>query len=309
VDAAGLAALLKAKIVKQLDALWPKDAASLERFCQMMVPALRNTLAAKWPTPEEVDGVTTEAAAGPGSLARISVRHLGLPAQIELLAYAPAGEQRRASLLVASTDQEFESILQELRLFRSVPVRASEENVSRRHYGQAVFVLQFQPHDTEIASGGTEQQRRQFGPTYYRTALAWQVQDVLTALAYLTERAGFRDVRLAGFGEAGVPTLFARALEPTGKVSATIADLGGFDSQDEKIWTGSRTQPGILRLGGLTTAAILVAPGELILHNAGAHLDTAPIRAAYQAAVRDSALEVSDPLCSVNRILELIGLM
>lgn len=219
------------------------------------------------------------------------MRHPGVLAAIELLGSVPAGEKRRAALLVASTAQEVESVLQPLQLGR-----------------QAVFVLRFQPHDPEAPSGGTEQQRRQFGPTYYRTALAWQVQDVLTALAYLTEQAGVSEVQLAGLGEAGIPTLLARALEPTGKVSTTIADLAGLDGQDEKTWTGSRTQPGILRLGDLRTAAILAAPGELILHNTGAHLDADPIRAAYRAAGRASALEVSEPLWSVNRILKLIGL-
>jgi hypothetical protein len=233
--------------------------------------------------------MTAEGDDAPSSFSRTSIHRRGLAATVELLASAPADEKGGAVLLVASTSQEVESVLQAL-----------------RPAGQAVFVLRFQPHDREAASGGNEEQHREFPSAYYRTALAWQVQDVLTALAYLTERAGFHEVQLAGFGEAGIPTLLARALVPTDKVRLAIADLAGLDGEDEHTWTGSRAQAGMLRLGGLRTAAILAAPGRLILHNVGAHLDTATIRTAYQAAGDASALETSESLWSVDKILRLM---
>ncbi len=286
VDAGGLTALLRDKVRRQLDALWPQETASLERFRQTMTSALRYTFGAQWPGPEEIEATAPQAAAPPDSFSRISVRHRGLRAAIELLASGSAGESRRAMLLVASTTQQVESIRQELRPGR-----------------QAVFVLRLRAHDREAASGGTEQQRQQFGPTYYRTALAWQVQDVLTALAYLKDRAGFSEVQLAGFGEAGIPALLARALAPTGAVGRTIADLAGLDGDEEETWTGARAQPGILRFGGLRTAAILAAPNELVLHNTGAHVDEAAIRTAYRAAGRAGALEISASAWNVARIL------
>ena len=172
--------------------------------------------------------------------------------------------------------------------------------------GQAVFVLRLQPHERETASGGDEEQRRQYVSTYYRTALAWQVQDVLTSLAYLTGQAGFGEVQLAGLGEAGIPTLLARALEPTGKVGLTIADLGGLDD-GEGMWTGARNQPGMLRLGGLRTAAILAAPGKLALYHTGARFDSTAIRTAYRAIGFSSALEISGSLWSVGTILDRFG--
>lgn len=107
VDAAGLTALLKEKVRQQLDALRPQDAVSLERFRQTMAPALRYTLSAKWLGPEEMDVTTPETAATTGSFSKISVCYRGLPATVELLASAPAGEKGRASLLVTSTAQAF----------------------------------------------------------------------------------------------------------------------------------------------------------------------------------------------------------
>jgi hypothetical protein len=280
-----LTALLRDKVRQQLDALWPRETVSLGRFRQTMMSALRYTLCAEWPGPEQIEA-TTETTAQAGSFSKISVCHRGLLATVELLAFAPAGESRYAALLVASTDQEVESIRQELRPGR-----------------RAAFVLRLRAHDREAASGGTEQQRQQFGPTYYRTALAWQVQDVLTSLAYVKDRAGYSEVQLAGIGEAGIPTLLARALAPTGAVGRTIADLAGLDDEDEGTWTGSRAQAGILRFGGLRTAAILAAPNELVLHNTGAHFDGAVVRTAYRAAGRFSALEVSEDTWNVARIL------
>jgi dienelactone hydrolase len=290
VDAAGLDALLKEKIRRQLDALWPQDAASLERFRQTMTPALRYTLAVNRPGSDEIEMTTQEGTANVGSFARISVRYSTLPSEIELLASAFAGKKRRASLLVATTEEEVGSLLRELRAG-----------------GQTGFVLRLQPHEHEKASGGDEEQRREFVSTYYRTALAWQVQDVLTALAYLTEHEGFSEVRLAGLGEAGIPTLLARALEPASKVSLAIADLAGLDGQDESTWTGPRTQAGMLRIGDLRTAAILAVPGDLVLHNVGPGFDATPIRMAYRASNRASGLEVSQASWNVGRVLEVLG--
>jgi hypothetical protein len=284
-----LTALLRETIRQQLKALWPQDRASLERFRRTMTTALRYTLAAKWPGPDDIEATTAEPTARTGSLSTISVRHPGLPDKIELLVSAPAGTKSRATLLVTSTAQEAESVLREL-----------------GRDGQTVFVLRLRPHERETASGGDEEQRRQYVSTYYRTTLMWQVQDVLTALAYLTGQAGFSEVRLAAIGEAGIPTLLARAFDPTGKVSLTIADLGGLDD-DEGTWTGPRAQAGMLRFGGLRTAAILAAPGGLILHNTGAHVDTAPIRAAYRALGHESAVEISEPAWSVRRTLDRLG--
>jgi hypothetical protein len=132
------------------------------------------------------------------------------------------------------------------------------------------------------------------------------VQDVLTALAYLSGPAGFNEVQLAGFGTAGTATLLARALEPTGKVSLTIADLGGLDD-DEETWTEARAQAGMLRLGGLRTAALLAAPGRLVLHHPGAHFDSAAIRTAYRTLGLASSLEISESPWSVGAVLGRLG--
>jgi len=115
--------------------------------------------------------------------------------------------------------------------------------------------------------------------TYYRTELARQVQDVLCAVAAF----GGPEIRLEGKGDAGVPVLLARSLLNEDAIGLTVADLGGADAGSASFWTGERSLPGILRIGGLTTAAILAAPGPVELRG-GAGLDTAAIHAAWAAA-------------------------
>jgi hypothetical protein len=294
VDAAGLAAVLRQKITRQLDALWPTDPASLERFRQLMSPALSQTLAVTWPGPGQIEAKGM-GAAEVGSPGKITVHRRDLPGAIELLCSVPAGsdgrktlaEMPQVALIVASAAGDVEPVLQGL-----------------RQGGSRVFVLRPKPHPKETISAGTAEQRINFVSTYYRTALAWQVQDVLTALAYTSGRARASGVRLVGLGDAGIPTLLARAIAQTDKVRVTIADVAGLDDRDEAAWTGPRAQAGILRLGGLRTAAILASPGRLVLYNTSARFDAAVIRAAYRAAGHESALEISGPPWSVDRIVK-----
>ena len=111
------------------------------------------------------------------------------------------------------------------------------------------------------------------------------MQDILTAVAAF----GGKGLVLEGSGDAGVAVLLARSLVPGDRVGKTVVDLAGFDELAADAWTGERTLPGILRIGGLRTAAILAAPGELEIRGAG-KLDLEPVRAAYRAAGKESAL-------------------
>ena len=64
----------------------------------------------------------------------------------------------------------------------------------------------------------------------------------------------------------------------------------------------------MLRIGGLRTAAILAAPGELILHNTGARFNTDVILVAYQVLDRASALEISESHWNIGMIMKKLGI-
>ena len=111
------------------------------------------------------------------------------------------------------------------------------------------------------------EQERRFFQTYNRTVVMERVQDILTALAYLRHAAGAEAIDLAGFKDAGIWCLLARAV--AGSTGATVADVDGFDPDDDRAWIEHAFIPLIRRAGGLDTALALAAPGRLCIHNAG----------------------------------------
>ncbi len=257
VDSKKLEDALKQTVTSQLEELRPKDVASLARFRELMLPAFRHTLGARRPQPGELQ--ITEA--GPD----LTLEYRGLPGVVRLHRQGPEGVRRVVVVLGENEQVEGSAWVLRLRAHeREVPCNAG----------------------VEIRNKGWVQWRENHPLTYYRTELARQVQDVLTALA----AAGGPDVILEGRGDAGVAVLLARALVPAGVVGTTIVDLGGRDDRPEESWAGPRALPGILRIGGLRSAAALVAPGNLELKNAGA-FDVSVVRAAYRAAGAEAALK------------------
>ncbi len=168
-------------------------------------------------------------------------------------------------------------------------------------------ILEVGRRENEPILHGTEGQRKRYPATYYRTPLARGVRDVVAVALSRSKKAPGTAVRLVGLGEAGPAVLLARAvLPPDVKVAKTIVDVRGIDDGDPASWTGVRTQPGILRVGGLRTAGILVAAagGELVLHNTQGRFDATRIRDAFKAAGREQDLTVSETAWSTDRILQ-----
>jgi hypothetical protein len=214
-----------------------------------MLPAMRYTLAARFPLADDLErgGEIVRYRYLPGSL---NVHGDAKARIISVVTAADAGKGRGRVLVLGSHDREA-------------------------------------PCNSDADTGAEEyiHWRENFPLTYYRIGLARDVQDVLTAVAAF----GGPGVALEGSGRAGIAVLLARALVPDGRIGKTIVDLAGFNELAAGAWTGERELPGILRIGGLRTAAILAAPGEIEIRGA-AGLDATPIRAAYRAAGREAAL-------------------
>lgn len=90
--------------------------------------------------------------------------------------------------------------------------------------------------------------------SYNQTDDANRVQDILTALRFMTASAKGRP-RLVGLGRAGIWCLFAAAVAPVDV--ELIADLDGFSGSDDDFKTRFFV-PGIQRAGGLPAALGLV---------------------------------------------------
>ena len=73
--------------------------------------------------------------------------------------------------------------------------------------------------------------------------------------------------------------MFAAALEPN--VRRTIADLNGFDPNDDEDWLTRHYVPVVRSLGDLTMAAHLIAPRPLTIIHPADDFDLGPWRQAF----------------------------
>ena len=107
------------------------------------------------------------------------------------------------------------------------------------------------------------------------------MQDVLTAIGACSG-GKYRRVNLIGLGRAGVWCLLARPLARG--IHTTVIDADRFDPDADESWSAPMLFPGIRRAGDLRTAAALVAPDSLVIHNTGQTPWTDWARDAYCAA-------------------------
>ena len=286
VDAAGLAKLLKERIRGQLEGLRPKDAESLAKFREVMLPALRYTLAARWPAKSEIQAVAGE----PRNASRVSTRHASVLLQTSFLDEPDVLKSKPTVVVLVVPAGWDDSQITKGLLERKSPW------VTMPPPGSAAG---FRP------AGGNKEQLAQYKTTYFPSALSVQVDGILAALSWLAIHDEMPTIRLVGVGEAGLAVLLARALVPPDvKIEKTIVDVMGLDDADEASWTGVRAQPGILRFGGLRTAGILTAgPGELVIHNTQGKFGAAWIKDAFKAAGHEQALTVSEQAWTVEQIL------
>ena len=140
--------------------------------------------------------------------------------------------------------------------------------------------------------------------TYNQATMACRVQDILTALAYLDEHPRVGKRALVGMGQAGLCSLFARAL--VRDVERTAIDWGRLDLHDDGHWTGERFVPGIRALGDARTALALCAPGHLLVHATGRHFPERLARKAYRSVGRSGHLQVASGRMSQTEIVERI---
>lgn len=128
---------------------------------------------------------------------------------------------------------------------------------------------------------------------YNRSNLAIRTQEVMMGLAALAEQWHVGRVDLVGVESAGLSAAMGRALSGAGKLGATIIDADAFDETDPAAWKRKeRYNPGMLRVGGLSTACGLIAPAALVIHNTADAFKSDRARGAYRAAGAKAAIVV-----------------
>ena len=124
--------------------------------------------------------------------------------------------------------------------------------------------------------------RDNFFTTYNRTPLGDRVQEIVDALGAL-KRQGYARVELVGVGPAGLWALLARGVSADAVPGSTVADVDGFDGNEDRAFVERLYAPGLRRAGDVRSAALLALPNALCLHNAGTTFRPKVIAAGYRA--------------------------
>ena len=113
-----------------------------------------------------------------------------------------------------------------------------------------------------------------FDSTYNRTPLGDRVQRIVDAIAFIKQSTKQAQVAIIADGQAGLWTLFARAIEPGN--GACLIDSAQLDASNEDVFLASLYAPGLRNFGAIRSAVLLGTPGPLAIHNtADKHLFSA----------------------------------
>jgi hypothetical protein len=158
--------------------------------------------------------------------------------------------------------------------------------------GREVFLadlwLTGEYHNPARRSGRAEDVR--FFTTYNRTDTALRTQDLVTVSVYARSAAGASEVDLRARGDAGLWALLARPHIPG--LGRTRIEGAGYELDSDDYLLDRCYVPGLRRLGGFRTAAILAAPSPLKIIGAGEDY-LRFVREIYRVLGREDVLRTS----------------
>ncbi|MCZ6680064.1 MAG: acetylxylan esterase [Candidatus Poribacteria bacterium] len=283
---------------KQLAERRPTGPDDLERFREEMGTALRHALAIQNPTPADLNVEQFGSIEKSEFTAhRLLIGRNGVGDQLPAMLFSPkaAGEKRPATLIVHPEGKAH--------LIDPETGDAMRLIVDLLAAGQSVLTVDvFLTGEHQSADGKTERDDSvRYFTTYNRTDAALRVQDILTALAYLTGKAEVSAVNLVGIGEAGLWSLLAAGFADADRI---VADVNAFESDNDAAYLQSLPVPSIRRAGDFRTAGTLVTPRHLLIHNTGSAFETDWIADVYQAASAADRLRTETQAVSSEGIAE-----
>jgi dienelactone hydrolase len=271
---------------------------SLDRFRRTFGPGLRACFAVSVPKPEDIT-IDQRGSADLGSctVTKLVIGRRGVGDAIPALLFAPKSGAKADPVLVVHPSGK--SAL----LTNGAPGELIGALLKR---GNAVLAID--SFLTGEADKADERLKDKFFTTFYRTDAAERVQDIVTALCYLSSKSGEaksplalsrRDsavskgaaaVDLIGLDKSGLDCLFARAFAAV--PGSTLIDAAKFDASDQ-AFADCFFVPGIRRVGDIRTAAALVAPNRLVISNVSRGFPTEWVRRAYEASGAAGNVETS----------------
>ena len=168
--------------------------------------------------------------------------------------------------------------------------------------GRAVLLIDTFLHGDHVPfMHPAERPKGSFPDTFLPTDTAYQVQDILTATAFLKARRDLTDtIDLVGLGSSGMLCMLAAAQDKS--IDRLFVDANAFDTSSDQAWLDNYYVPCIRSTGGVATLAHFVAPRRLWLFGTGVTFDGASFAAAYALTGFDN-LRVSETAPSQEELL------
>ncbi|MEK7832653.1 MAG: acetylxylan esterase, partial [Acidobacteriota bacterium] len=228
---------------RQLEESQPRTAADLPRFKEQFGAAFRFSLMAESPKAEDLIASTPEVQKSGNSIStKLTISRRGKADRVELS-------------LLQSNQSQSDQAKSEKTVLVLAPA-ADAEDAKRRDelvaslaaagYVAATINLQPQAQNSEQA------RKYRYFTTYNRTDAANQVQDILTAVAFLKGKTA--KLSVIALGKTGGLALLARGLT---KIDAMVADAAELDSTNDKEFLARLPIPGVRRAGDFSTAVTL----------------------------------------------------
>jgi len=282
---------------RQRDELLPKKPEDRQRFLDTLGAAYRHAILAEMPKASELS-IEKRGTATVGDLRvmRLLIGRKGRGDRVPALYYEGKGVLERPPACLVVHPQGKAGLVD--------AATGKPTPLLTRLLDTGGAVLAIDPYLTgEFHSPFAETQQKRdkkFFTTYNRTALVQRIQDILTAVAFLTGGGRPRPTSVVGVGEAGAWCLLAAPFVP--QHVRVVADLAQLAGDDDPRWLDDLFTPCILKAGAPWTAVALAAPRPLLLHNLAEKLDTKPLRAAYRAATAAQALRLERRACGAKAI-------
>lgn len=256
-----LAASLIEMAKKQLAEAEPRDAAGLERYREQFGAALKYSLMAEYPNPDDI------AAGAP------EVTRLNKVVKEELL-ISRKGENDRVPVMVLRPDSSKQPASVALLVAppEVTPIDDLPDQLVKA--GLTVVTVRCFPGGRQVPGNV------KFFTTYNRTDEANRVQDILTAISYAKARFPKASLNLVGRGETGLWALLARGLAP--RIDRAVIDAAELDTESDEEYLKRLPIPGLRRAGDVTTAVVIAPVAPLTIYNRGSRFKAERIETVYR---------------------------
>ena len=268
------------KLIRQrkqhVKAMWPARNSEMAEFREQMAPAMQHLLMAQAPRPRELQVIQgSHKKIGEVTVQELILSRPGVGDRVPACVLRPPRQQRLPAATLVASPEGKDALLGDGELH---PVVSGLLGA-----GQTIVLIDLWGAGAAQIPAERDQRAAEIDHylTYNRSDDMNRIQDILTGLGYLRSRRPIKTVNLVGLGHAGLWTLMARTQAPF--VEKTAVDMARLAAGRDDAFMAHLLIPAVRSIGDLATAAALIAPAALCLHNLGRGFPPEPIEQAYTA--------------------------